>query len=369
MPSCSFNPNGQVLIDETLTIQAAGKLSGDGSLHAVGGIGNAGEIDLGTSTISLSGGLLDNQGLLRGNGEVSNTVRNQSGGEVRSNFTNTLRLTGTGNTNHGLMNVNFGGTIESPNGLTNSATGTISGDGIIRVGQLTVSSPKGIPTPDGTGLINDGKMNFSGATKVFGDIWTQGDNDSDIIVSGGAVLTFFDDVYMYDDLAIAGKPEIRAGFNSTVVYFGLLKGNINKTGSGLHVIEGTQSAGFSPGFLSGTNELWTDSSIQEFDIAGVVAITDGVADTSNRHSVFDFSGDLTILDGATIDVDLLGPDGPAHGAAPFAPIAGDTFEILHWGSLVADVAMVNFDFSEALLAPGLDWLPIWGPAIPTARSF
>ncbi|MFT5415740.1 MAG: fibronectin-binding autotransporter adhesin, partial [Gammaproteobacteria bacterium] len=357
----SFNSQQTVNVSQSTVINNDGVLIVESGSLTSNGYANNGEVVINGFAARVRGNTFTNSGLLRGAGRIDATLVNQAGGEVRAGFSDRLLLSGISNTNHGLMNVNFGGTLESPNGLTNSQTGTISGDGIIRVGEITLTTPGGIPTPTGTGLINNGKLNFSGTTKVFGDVWTQGGNGSDIIVSGGAVLTFFDNVTMYDDLAVAGRPEIRAGFDSTVVYFGTLSGDINKTGAGLHVIEGTQSAGFSPGFLSGTNELWTDSSINAFDIAGTTPMAAGVADKSGRHSVFDYSGTLTILDGATIDVDLIGVDGPAHDGIPFSPSLGDSFEILHWATLVANTSAVNFDFAEATLATGLVWQAIWGP--------
>ena len=335
-----------LITGQTLRVSQTTTVASDGQVRLDGG--------------TLGGGLVNNSGLVRGDGEVASQFANQVGGEVRATFFETMRLTGEGNTNDGLMNVNFGGTIESPNGLANSSAGTISGDGIVRVGQSTIAfGPEG-PEPAGAGLVNEGEMHFSGTAKVFGDVWLQGTNRSDVIVSGGAVLSFFDDVVMYDDPAVSGQPEIRAGLDSTVVYFGLVKGDVNQTGLGLHVIEGTLSPGFSPGRVAGVNQTWAGGSTSVLDIAGLTPVTEGVSDTTGRHSVFEYSGTLTIIDGATIDVNLIGPDGPEHNGAPFAPGLGDSFEVLTWAELVADLSMVNFDFADAVLGPGLGWEPVWG---------
>ena len=311
----------------------------------------------------LGGGVLENSGLLRGDGEVDSRVVNQAGGEVRAKSADTLRLTGAGNVNRGLMSLVSGGTIESPDGLVNAAAGTISGRGAIHVGELTFSTPAGVPTPEGTGLINEGVMEFSGGfTDVFGDVWAQGGDGSDIITSGESVLTFFDDVYMFDDAGVAGQPEIRAGIDSTVVYFGLVKGDVNQTGLGVHVIEGTLSPGFSPGRVVGVNQTWAAESTLVIDIAGDAPVTDGVSDRSSRHSVVELLGTLTIHDGSTIDVNLIGLDGEGRDGVAFSPSPGDSFEVLHWGTLAADVSAVNFDFADAALAPGLSWRADWGPA-------
>jgi len=289
------------------------------------------------SSVTVSGGLFNNHGLLRGNGQVANRFNNHTDGEVRANFTNTLRLAGISNLNQGLMNINFGGTIESPSGLTNSATGTLSGDGILRVGQFTVTTPGGVPTPSGDGLINQGKMNFSGTTKVFGDVWTQGGDNSDIIVSGGAVLTFFEDVFMYDDLNVSGKPEIRAGFNSTVVYFGLLKGDINKTGLGLHVVEGTLSPGFSPGKASVEGSLiFGQSATLEAELAG--------ATPGSQHDQVTVTANVSI--NGSLDIALLNN---------FAPDYFDEFDILTAGSRTGEFDQIN----GALINPDVVLAPVY----------
>ena len=128
-----LQPTGQVLIDEVLTVQAAGLLTGDGALHATGGIDNTGEIDLGNQSVALSGGLFDNHGLLRGNGQVANRVSNHSDGEIRVGTGQTIRFTGSSNSNSGEIRLINGGTVEFTESLANDKTGRIAGRGVLIV--------------------------------------------------------------------------------------------------------------------------------------------------------------------------------------------------------------------------------------------
>jgi hypothetical protein len=216
--------------------------------------------------------------------------------------------------------------------------------------------------PSGTGLISRGKLNLSGDTQIFGDVWVEGGNDADVIASGGATVTFFDDVWLKDTVAGSPKPEIRAGANSTVVYFGVVKGDVNLTGTGVHSVEGTLSPGFSPGYTSISNVSLAPAGTFGFDLAGTLRMDDEVIDTSNHYSAFDISGDLELNDGGTIDVNLIPPLDPHDTGADFSPSAGDTFELIQFGSLSGDdPATINFDFTDAPLSGGLAWDWAWGP--------
>jgi len=326
-------------------------------LTVPGDVFNSGEISLGGGTAILDGGqTLFNSGVIRGDGRIGHVLQNELSGEVRVDFASRLLLTEQGNTNRGRINLSFGGTLESPNGLVNEADGVISGDGILRMGKMAA----------GAGLMNYGKMNFSGTTKVYGDVWTEGGDNTDIIVSGGATLTFYDDVYMYDTVLGSPKPEIRAGSGSRVVYFGLVKGNVYLTGAGTHSVEGTLSPGFSPGYLeteaSSDLELASAGTFS-FDLAGILRMNDSVADTTGYHTAYDILETLTVLPGGTIDVNLV-PISAPHASGPlFAPINGQQFALMTWAILSGDPSTIGFNFDDAVLGKGLSWEAAWGPAI------
>jgi hypothetical protein len=331
-----------------------------GTSSAQGGVINQGTLLMDSPVSQMSGGTLTNTGLVSGRGVIGNTVVNNSGGELRASFTDELKLTGTGNTNNGLVTLAFGGTVESPQGFTNSASGTISGDGILRAGQITLAPG---PIESGTGIFNYGKMNFSGTTKIYGDVWHSGGDATDIIVSGGATLTFFDDVFIHDTVAGTPKPEIRAGAGSRVVYFGTVKGNLSGTltGTGTHQFEGPFSPGFSPGHVfSSTPFTYSPTSVLEFDLAGTTpmdAMAEDNNDRTDRYTVYEID-ELTIQDGATIKIEL---DDTTTGGLTFSPVPGNTFEIMKWDTLSADTSAINFDWSAAGLSnPSWSWVTNWG---------
>lgn len=325
-------------------------------------IANSGEVVLGGGTATLGSAafpVLTNAGVIRGDGRIPVAINNLSGGELRADFTNRLLLSGMGNTNDGQISLSFGGSVESMQGLRNNVAGVISGDGIIRTGKITYATG---PVPSGTGLFNYGKMNFSGTTKVYGDVWTEGGDNCDIIVSGGASLTFYDNVYMRDTVAGSSKPEIRAGSGSRVVYFGLLKGDVNMTGSGVHSIEGTFSPGFSPGYASISNFELASSGTFKFDMAGGTRMSDTAADTTGHYSAYDISGSLTLNDGGTIDVNLVPGQAPHQTGTLFVPGVGQEFVLMTWQNLIGDPTSVTLNFDHAVLPEGLSWQASWGSA-------
>ena len=322
---------------------------------------NDGEVILGGGTATLGAPFytLTNTGIIHGDGRIASSVINTIGAELRADFTNRMVLSAPGNTNSGQISLSFGGTMEAKQGLINTSAGVISGDGVIRTGKITYSSG---PVPSGTGLFNYGKMNFSGTTKVYGDVWTEGGDSCDIIVSGGASLTFYDNVYMRDTVAGSSKPEIRAGAGSRIVYFGLLKGDVNMTGTGVHSIEGTFSPGFSPGYASISNIELTSSGIFGFDLAGTTRMSDATIDSTGHYSAYDILNDLTLAAGGTIDVNLVPTQAPHQTGTLFVPSFGQEFVLMTWHNLIGDPTGVAINFDDAVLPDGMSWRTIWGPA-------
>ncbi len=284
-----LQPTGQILIDETLTVQAAGRLTGDGALHATGGIDNQGEIDLGNNSVTLSGGLINNHGLLRGNGEVDNRLTNHADGEVRVESGQTIRFTGSSNSNSGKLRLNNGGTAEFTGPLTNTASGQITGRGTL--------------IADG-GLINGGDLSFSGGfTDVYGDV-TQSGGDGRVIVSGGSTTTFYDDV-------VHNGQEIRVASDSIAVFFGHVSGAGPYTGTGTVHFEGTFSPGNSPGLAEFDGDLiYGPTAVTILQLGGLLRGTE--------YDAINVAGEWA-LDG-TLQVELINGFHPRHG---------DSFDLLN----------------------------------------
>ena len=166
-----------------------------GALVGSGGIFNNGQIQLQSITSTISGGSLDNLGLLAGTGQINSALNNQATGQVSVGAADTMRFTGGGNGSAGRITLG-GGTVAFNFDLSNS--GTISGRGTLQIANL----------------INSGTMNFSsGSTDVYGGLT----NSGRITITGGSTTTFYNDVN-----TSAGS--ISVGTNSTAVFFGNVTG-------------------------------------------------------------------------------------------------------------------------------------------------
>ena len=304
-------------------------------------INNDGAISLGGGIAAIAGqGHLTNNGWIDGAGKIAYTIQNTAAGAICANNASRVVLSGLGNTNDGQINLNQGGTVESPNGLQNNPGGVISGDGVLRTGKITYQPGQ---TPTGPGLYNYGKMEFSGTTKIYGDVWTEGGDDTDIISSGGALLTFFGNVFMRNSGSGSQAPEIRAGAGSRIVYFGTLEGDINLTGSGTHSIEGSIVGNFS----NSSNLVFdasTDSSIAG-NISGTGSITQQGPGIVTLSGVNTYEGGTTVIGG-----ELLVDNADALPAGHRLSIVGSGTVVLKSG------------FERAIELSGLDVLASAGAA-------
>jgi len=248
---------------------------------------------------------ITNQGLVTGDGQVGGTFANAVGGELRASSGKSLRLTGTGNTNAGQIKL-FGGELEFTEDLTNNAGAFVSGNGTLIAGG---------------GLVNQGTMNFSGAANLVGDVTNTGTGV--IISSGGGPTTFYDDV--------VNNGEIRTSTNGFTVFFGDVSGGGSFTGTGTVNFEGDLSPGNSPATVSFAGDVVLGAE-------AVLSIELGGTTLGTFDQVL-VTGDL-VLDGL-LDVSIL-PD--------FTPAAGQSFDILNWGTLDGEF----FDVDLPTLA-GLVW--------------
>ncbi len=267
-----------------------------------GPVSNAGEIQLGGGAATLynsQGYSINNTGLIHGDGVISMNVSNSTG-EIRAENGKRLKITGGLGTNFGKINLQ-GGTLELTQPFTNGAgSGQIEGRGTLIVG--------------GSGLTNNGNIAFSGGTSdVFGDVHNStGTASQGITISGNSNVTFWDDV---TNGASDSDPTLfRVSSGSVATFFGAFSGN-GVSGTGSVFYEADVSPGFSPASVNYGGSVTLDSTSD-------LKIELGGRTVGTQYDKLNVAGQLS-LDGK-LDVLLI------NG---FKPKAGDTFDILNWGSL------------------------------------
>jgi autotransporter-associated beta strand protein len=294
---------------------AGGLLMPDGgALSVAGGFPNSGEILLAGGAAALTGaGGIDNTGLIRGDGRISQAVTNSLGGELRAEAGKRLKFEGACGTNAALISLQ-GGTAEFTQPLTNGPSGAILGRGTLMVG--------------GAGLTNNGNIGFSGGfTDVYGDVANNA--GARIVTSGGGTTTFYDDV-----TAAGGEMRVSAG--CAAVFFGSYNGGA--TGAGTVYAEGDLRPGHSPAAVAFEGSLVLGSSAAlDIELGGTVPGT--------QYDTVSVGQNLTL--GGLLNVALI--DG-------FRPSHNDAFQILTWGSRTGDFAgMTGLD-----LGGRLRLVPAWG---------
>jgi T5SS/PEP-CTERM-associated repeat protein/autotransporter-associated beta strand protein len=293
--------NGHGTISSPLS--NAGALAIDsGILNVTTAFTNSGEIFLDGGLATLGGaGAITNAGLIRGDGKVAKSVNNNAGGEIRAELGKRIKLEAASGANAGKINLQ-GGTAEFAQALTNGPNGQIEGRGTL----IT------------SGLTNQGHVALSGGiTDVFGDVNNAtGSATKGITISGNADVTFWDDVTN----GVGSLFKLSNG--SSVTVFGTYSGaGISGSANDIH-LEADVSPGFSPGVAQfGGNLHFSSTTNLKIELGGTTADPqyDGVR-VSEQLS----------LDGA-LRVSLI--DG-------FAPAAGESFDILDWGSLSGTFAAV-----------------------------
>jgi hypothetical protein len=268
--------SGQVTANDSISIDAAGKLSINGSVAVAPYIYNSGEVDLGSGQLSALA--VYNSGTLHGSGTVGAALVNYNRLQAIG-----AQITVTGSLN----NANPTSQIDARNAV------------------LQLSG----------GLENHGSLNFSfGTSDVFGVV-TNSPADpmamtpgGQIIISGNSNVTFYDPVVHKGDA-------FRISTGSTVVFFGLVSGNGAFTGSGAKFFEGGYSPGSSPASVSldgpvtfgGTNTL-------KIELGGITV--------GAQYDKVNVAGQLSVA--GTLNVSLI------NG---FKPATGSSFDILDWSTL------------------------------------
>jgi hypothetical protein len=289
-----------VIIEET------GGLTGDGTLN--GSVTNLGTVVAENVTIAAPH-ILNNQGVVTGNGRINAVLVNQSGGEVRVANDQHLWITGAGpHLNSGQIEV-IDGQLEVHGLLANSGR-VLARNALLRFnGGLTNS----------TGMM---LLSF-GTSDIFGDI----DNAlrGQIVISGGSNATFYDNV--------VNNGELRVSAGSIAVYFGDVTGAGTFTGTGTNFFEGELSPGNSPGAVNFEGDFVMGAK-------GALRMEIGGTEPGVAYDQLHVAGLLT-ADGDT-NVSLL--DG-------FQPSFGDKFALMSFGELDGWFDTVNLP----ALSGGLSW--------------
>jgi autotransporter-associated beta strand protein len=285
-----------------------------GTLRAVGGTLNVASAFTSSGIIRLDdaaylvGGSITNAGLIHGDGTIANALTNAGGGSIRVDFGKTLLITGAFAANVGEINLQ-GGALDFTGAITNGAAGVIAGRGALYTG----------------GLTNSGQMAFSGgAADIHGDVTiTAG---ARVVTSGaGTVTTFFDDV-VHNGLTIF------TGAGASTVFFGDQSGAGSFTGTGTVYYIGDLRPGNSAAAVSYGGALALGSTTTlAVELGGAAA---GQYDQIQVAGALSLSGDLA--------VSLI------NG---FAPTAGQSFNILDWGSLSGAFASLSLP----ALGGGVTW--------------
>ncbi len=189
---------------------------------------------------------MTNSGTIFGDGVSRIALVNTNAGELRTLSNQSARFGGIGSTNAGEIN-NFGGLVEFENDFLNKAEGFIGGRGQFIVGG---------------GLANIGVMAFTaGDTDILGDVSNV--DGGQIISSGSAITTFFDDV-------VHNGAEIRTAEGSQTVFLGEFSGAGSFTGVGDVFFEGDLRPGNSPDVVSFEGDVFFGGgALTHIEIAGL----------------------------------------------------------------------------------------------------
>ncbi len=274
-----------------------------GAKFTSGSIANSGDLVLDGLAATATAPTVSNAGLIRGEGRIVGSLINTTAGEIRAEAGKRIKLQGANSANAGIINLQ-GGTAEFTQALTNGPTGQITGRGTLSVG--------------GAGLTNQGHVALSsGITDVFGDVVNNtGDAARGITVSGNADVTFWDDVN--ND---AGSL-FRVSAGSSATFFGTYSG-AGASGTGSVYLEADVTPGASPA----TASFGGDASLG--DQANLV-IELGGPTPGSQFDQLQAAGLLSL--GGELDVLLI------NG---FTPSAGQSFDILGWGSLSGTFETLN----------------------------
>jgi probable HAF family extracellular repeat protein len=325
------------------TITAKGVLVGDGRIN--GTVTNQGTVN--ATNLTLAGGLTNN-GTVTGHGVLTATLTNNFGALVRVDAGQRLLVNGTGHVNYGNLEVRNGGELQFANAVNgqggtlvvDNATARFNGGYFNYSGSRTVLSNGATAYFNGVGLQNTSQVQVTfGGANIFGGVTNY--SGGRIILSGNSNTTFYDSV----DVKAGG--ELRISTGSTAVFFGQVFQRTGAlfTGGGTKFYEGGLAVGGSPGLgLDGGDVNFGAGNVFVADIGGTTACT---ADCETNEALKNSSFDKYIVAGH------LGLGGTLKLSSwlGFVPQAGQSFDLLDWGS--ASGSFDSIDASGLLLPAGL----------------
>jgi len=284
----------------------------NGSLNA-GTVNNLGRIVMDGYLASLGGGTLNNSGLISGSGQIKASLHN-AGGEIRANSGDMQVFTGAGNVNESRISL-LGGSMDFNQGLTNKATGQITGHGTLVTGSTMA-----------TGLTNQGSLALNDDSEIIGDV----NNTGRIVVSAGSTATFHDDM-------IHNGSEIKVSAGSQAIFFGDVSGAGRYTGTGTTFFEGGFNPGNSPALVSfGGNMSLGEFSLTTLELGGL--------QRGSEYDAFDVAGNLSLNGSLNIVAYDL-------GSGLFSPKLGDTFDLFTAETIAGGFDLITY----AALGNGLGW--------------
>lgn len=261
---------------------------------------------------------VSNDGMITGNGDVIASIYNNVGGRIQAGMGNRLHF-GDGadygnHVNNGLVELT-GGTIHFDGHLDNNVSGVIKGYGTLQVDNQW----------DNIGLNNMGSVYLTGNAGIIGNV----NNKSLIALSGTGPNVFYNNM--------KNNGEIRVSTGSQAIFLGQYSGAGTITGGGKTFFEGGVAPGNSPAILAinGDAKLG-DNSTLDIEIGG---LTPG-----SQHDKLSVSGLLELSGALRVTLYDL-------GGGVFQPQAGDSFDILDWGTLSGQFSSIDL----APLQAGLGW--------------
>ena len=322
---------------------------GTGTLHvAAGGVVTAGNRAIGTVsgssgavTVTGSGSQWNNTGSLIV-GHVSNGILNVTAGGVVTNpvgivgneagSSGAVTVTGSGSQwnnsdslqvgsfGNGTLNIADGGSVTVVNLTAIDAGGQINNSDGSFVSNTVINQAGGEILGRGSfsaigGWSNSGFMAFrGGVSNVYGAV-----NN----LAGGTIFSeFFGTTYFHGDVVHNGV-QIAVGAGSSIEFQGTVSGAGNYFSGGTVTMNGAFRPGNGPGVVSFASDL-------SFGVGASLEIEIGGLTAGSQHDKLSIASDLA-LDGE-LEVSLI------NG---FNPSAGQSFNILDWGSLAGTFSSIS----------------------------
>jgi probable HAF family extracellular repeat protein len=325
------------------TINANGVLTGDGTLN--GYVRNSGTVN--AVNLTLPGGMV-NYGTVTGNGRLNTTLNNVNSGLLRAGAGQVLMLSGSSHQNSAAVEVRSGGELQVSGAFTNvgntsaalvvdNSTARFTNGFFNNFGKISLFNATAVFS---TGLANGGQLQIGfGGANIFGPVTNY--PTGKIIVSGNSNTTFNDKV------EVQSGGELRVSTGSVATFFGQVFQRTGAlfTGTGTKFYEGGLTIGGSPGLaVDGGDVNFGAGNVFMVDIGGTTPCT---ADCATNEALKNSSYDKYVVTGH------LGLGGTLKLGSwnGFTPQAGQSFDLLDWGS--ASGSFDSIDASALLLPAGL----------------